>query len=71
MKKFMKIAKITLGVIFCLSALTNLSYLPYFGVERHFFIALLQGLIGFFFLKSALKSKPSTTEPTRVDQAQP
>lgn len=57
MKTFIKVIKIVLGIAFGLSAISMLSFLPYVGIDYHFGIAVVQGLIAFFLLASAFKRK--------------
>lgn len=59
MQKFIKTLKIIFGVLFGLSALSLLSYLPYFGITIHFGAALFQGSIAFFLLRSAFAKNNS------------
>jgi hypothetical protein len=66
MPKFFKILKISLGVLFGLSAITQLSYLPNFGIDVHFGIAFFQGIIAYLFFRSAFRKKGATNTASNV-----
>ncbi len=62
MQKFLKVLKIVVGVLFGLSALSQLTYLPHFGIDIHFGIALFQGVVAFFLLRSAFRKQAPAPE---------
>lgn len=67
MKMFIKVVKIVLGIVFGLSAISMLSFLPYVGIDFHFGIAVVQGLIAFFLLASAFKKKGPPPDVSKAE----